>query len=746
MNLVEPDLPIQEIFEEKKERNFPKILDFSILILFSLLMSIVLSFQKSYLIPELKLNETAKEDVIAPFDFETIDAKATKARREEASKLINPVYLLDSYKYTFIESKIKDIFALGRDFLLRGEVKKERLAVELLKDGIKNLFEIEINPEILKFLVREKFDFALEQTVLNILRNAYDRGIFLTKMSVYNREGEIAIVTKDGKLKDVKVDEVLDFMSFKKYTEELAIQNGLREDSAKKITEFCSLFISPNLVYDEALTEQRKKEETERIYPVIMKIPKGKIILRKGDKVTPEVLEMLSVLKKKIGVPLPFHKFLLYFLIVLSGFVIALPFYRLFQNYELSPRKIQILFLSLLFFEILLLKSSLLFLENSKYKEWLPFSFPFFLAPLLISYLLDRKFAIFFTVLSIVPLAIFYLESSDILLYAFLTSFLSSTGANIYRKVERYSIIKVLTFIILPFNSLLILILSTLKGNFSGILPLLGGMFSGVISSLILAPLLIPLLEITFGILTEMRLVELGNSEHPLLKRMAIEAPGTYHHSLIVASLAEQAARAIGANYNLVKVAALFHDAGKIEEPQYFIENQEKDFNIHDKLTPEKSSSIIINHISKGVEILKKVKIPSIIRELVQQHHGESLIAPFYQKALLEMSKKEAKPQESLFRYQGPKPQTKEASILMLADAVEAASKSLPDWDPEKIRKMIDEIITKFLDDGQLDDSGLTIKDLYLIANSFYWTFIRFYKQRVPYPGFQFQKESLQIQ
>jgi len=746
VNLVEPDLPIQEIFEEKKERNFPKIIDFSILIIFSLLISIVLSFQKSYLIPELKLNETAKEDVIAPFDFETIDAKATKAKKEEASKLVNPVYLLDSYKYTFIESKIKDIFALGRDFLLRGEVKKERLAVDLLKDGIKNLFEIEINPEILKFLVREKFDFALEQTVLNILRNAYERGIFLTKMSVYNREGEIAIVTKDGKLKDVKVDEVLDFMSFKKYTEELAIQNGLREDSAKKITEFCSLFISPNLVYDEALTEQRKREETERIYPVIMKIPKGKIILRKGDKVTPEVLEMLSVLKKKIGVPLPFHKFLLYFLIVISGFVIALPFYRLFQIYELSPRKIQILFLSLLFFEIFLLKSSLLFLENSKYKEWLPFSFPFFLAPLLISYLLDRKFAIFFTVLSIVPLAIFYFESSDILLYAFLTSFLSSTGANIYRKVERYSIIKVLTFIILPFNSLLILILTTLKGNFSGILPLQGGMLSGVIFSLILAPLLIPLLEITFGILTEMRLVELGNSEHPLLKRMAIEAPGTYHHSLIVASLAEQAARAIGANYNLVKVSALFHDAGKIEEPQYFIENQEKDFNIHDKLTPEKSSSIIINHISKGVEILKKVKIPSIIRELVQQHHGESLIAPFYQKALLEMSKKEAKPQESLFRYQGPKPQTKEASILMLADAVEAASKSLPDWDPEKIRKMIDEIITKFLDDGQLDDSGLTIKDLYLIANSFYWTFIRFYKQRVPYPGFQFQKESLPIQ
>lgn len=746
MNLVDPDSTTHEIFEEKPVRNFPKPLDLAILIIFSLLIGLVLSFHKSYLIPELKLNEIAKEDLIAPFSFETIDVKATKAKKEEISRLVNPVYLLDSYKYTSIERKIKDIFSLGRDFLLRGEAKKERLAVELLRDGIKNLFEVEINPQILKFFVREKFDFTLEQTVLNILRNAYDRGIFLTKMSVYNREGEITVVTKDGKLQDVKIDEILDFISFKKYTEELAIKNGLTEDFARNIAEFCSFFISPNLVYDEALTEQRKREETERVYPVIMKIPKGKIIVRKGDKATTEVVELLSVLKKKIGVPLPFHKFLLYFIIVLSGFVIALPFYRLFQTYELSPRKTQILFLSLLSLDILLLKFSLLFLENSKYKEWLPFSFPFFLAPLLISYLLDRKFAIFFTVLSIIPLTIFYLENPEIILYVLLTSFLASTGTNIYTKVERYSIIKVLTLIILPFNSLLIITLTALKGKFSGILPFLGGMLSGVIFSLILVPLLIPILELSFGILTEMRLAELGNSEHPLLKRMAIEAPGTYHHSLMVASLAEQAARAIGANYNLARVSALFHDAGKLEEPQYFIENQEKDFNIHDKLSPEKSSSIIINHISKGIEILKKVKIPSVIRVIIQQHHGESLITPFYQKAVSEMSKKGTKPQESLFRYHGPKPQTKEASILMLADAVEAAFKSLSEWDTETIKKMIDEIITRFLNDGQLDDSGLTIKDLYIIANSFYRTFIRFYKQRLPYPDFQFHKEPLRIQ
>jgi putative nucleotidyltransferase with HDIG domain len=746
VNFVDPEIKFQEIIEERKKRKFPKTLDIIILITFSFLMGVLISFQKSYFIPELKLNEIAKEDIVAPFDFETIDKKATQAKREEASKLVNPVYILDSYKYLFVERKIKDIFSLGRDFLLRGEVKKEKQAVELLKEGIKNVFEVDINPEVLRFLVREGFNSNLEKTVLSILKEAFEKGIFLTKNSVYHKNGKITVVGENGELKDKGIDEVLDLISFKKYTEDLALKMGLKTDSVKKISEFCSIFISPNLVYDEALTRQRINELSERIYPVIVKIPKGKPIIKKGEKITQDDIELISLIKKKMGVPVPIKKLVLYFSILLLGSAIFIPFYNLFQVLEVSPRKIQILFLSLIFIEIFLLKSFKIFLEKNISMEWLLYYFPFFLAPLLISYLLDRKLAILFTLFSLIPITIFYIESPELILYAFLTSSIASNGANIYGKVERYSILRVITFIILPFNALLIIILTALRGNFSEILSLIAGMLIGCIFSIVITPILIPLLELSFGIVTQMRLVELGNSEHPLLKRMAIEAPGTYHHSLMVASLAEQAARAIGANYNLVKVSALFHDAGKIEEPQYFIENQEKDFNIHDKLTPEKSSSIIINHISKGIEILKKARIPSIIRELVQQHHGESLIAPFYQKALLEMSKKEAKPQESLFRYQGPKPQTKEASILMLADAVEAASKSLPDWDPEKIRKMIDEIITKFLEDGQLDDSGLTIKDLYLIANSFYWTFIRFYKQRIPYPGFQFQKESLPIQ
>ncbi len=746
MRFVSSEVNVQEIFEEKKRRNFPKIFDFLILIFFAIFLGAIISFQKSYIVPALEPDEISDVDVVAPFDFEAIDKVATQEKIEEEANLVNPVYLLDYYKFSLTERKIKDIFALGRDFLLRGEVKGEKLAVQLLRDGIRNVFEVEINPELLKFLIKEKFDFEIEDTILSVLKRAYDKGIFLTKTSAPNRNGMISIISKDGKLKNINVDEALDLVTFKKFIENAASSGGLEPFEVKNISEFCSLFIAPNLIYDEALTEQKRKEAQERVFPVVMRIPKGKVIVKKGEKVTQKEAEIISLLRKRIGVPFSFSNFLFCFMMILPGGIIAFPFYNLFPFFEVSSRKRHILFLALIFLEVFLIKSFSFLAEGSKYKESLNFAFPYFLFPLLISYLLDRKSAFFFTFLSIIPLSVLYFEKPEIIIYALLTSFLASAGANIYSKVERYSIMKVMILIILPFNALLIFLLSYAKNNLSSIFPILLGMLSGVVFSLIFAPILIPLLEITFGILTEMRLAELTNSEHPLLKRMAMEAPGTYHHSLMVASLAEQAARSIGANYNLARVSALFHDAGKLEEPQYFIENQERDFNIHDRLSPEKSSSIIINHVSKGIEILKKFKIPPIIREIVQQHHGESLVVSFYQKAVSETEVKGGKPHEKLFRYAGPKPQNKEASILMLSDAVEAASKSLSEWDSETMGRMIDEIITKFLEDGQLDESGLTIRDLYLIAYSFYNTFVKFYKQRVPYPGFEFKKEPLPIQ
>ncbi|MGQ9618439.1 MAG: HDIG domain-containing metalloprotein, partial [Candidatus Aminicenantia bacterium] len=483
-----------------------------------------------------------------------------------------------------------------------------------------------------------------------------------------------------------------------------------------------------------------------KVYTILIKVSIGKIILKKGEKVSQEDFQIISALKKKIGVPLPFQRFLFYFFVILSGFLMALPFYRIFSFFDISPRKRHLLFLTLIFFEIFILKLFSYFSDGLKHKDLLTFAVPFFLFSLLISYLLDRKAGIFFTFLNIIPLTIFYLEKPKLILYAILSSFLASAGVNIYSRVERYSIIKFIILKILPFNAFLIFILSWAGNNFSDFIYMLGGMFLGIVFSLIFAPILIPALEISFGILSEIRLAELGNSEHPLLKKMAIEAPGTYHHSLMVSNLAEHAVRAIGANYHLARVSALFHDMGKLDEPSYFIENQEKDFNIHDRLSPEKSSSIIINHISKGIEILKKARIPSLIREIVQQHHGESLIALFYHKALSETESKGGTPHESLFRYPGPKPQSKEAGILMLSDAVEAASKSLSEWNPETIKKMINEIITRFFEDGQLDESELTIKDLYVVASSFYNTFIKFYKQRIPYPGFEFQKDQLPIQ
>ncbi|MGQ9619345.1 MAG: hypothetical protein ACUVUG_10345, partial [Candidatus Aminicenantia bacterium] len=265
MNFIDPELNIQELLENRERKSFPKIFDILILVVFSLSVGLTISFQKSYIIPDVKFNEIAKEDIIAPFDFETIDYKATEAKKAEASRLVNPVFYLDSYKYYLAEKKIKDIFSLGRDFLSRGEIKnKESLAVQLLRDGIRNVFELDINPEILRFLVREKFDFGLEQIILSLLKNAYDKGIFLTKTSVPNRDGKITIIYGDGKSKEAKIEDSLDFVSFKKFIEDEAKSSGLEENVAKKISSFCSIFIFPNLVYDETLTENKKREAVEK--------------------------------------------------------------------------------------------------------------------------------------------------------------------------------------------------------------------------------------------------------------------------------------------------------------------------------------------------------------------------------------------------------------------------------------------------------------------------------------------------
>ncbi len=259
------------------------------------------------------------------------------------------------------------------------------------------------------------------------------------------------------------------------------------------------------------------------------------------------------------------------------------------------------------------------------------------------------------------------------------------------------------------------------------------GFLGGFVAALAVLGIL-PLMEWIFGYTTNIRLLELANMNHPLLKQLLLEAPGTYHHSMVVSTMAETAARNMNANPLLARVSAYYHDIGKITKAEYFIENQSYEENKHENLTPSMSSLILMSHVKDGVDLARQYKLGSKVYDIIQQHHGTGLIAFFYQKAKDQENREMEQVEEETFRYPGPKPQTKEAALVMLADAVEAASRTLSQPTPARLQGMVQRIINNIFTDGQLDECELSLKNLHQIAKSFNTILSSIHHQRVEYP------------
>jgi cyclic-di-AMP phosphodiesterase PgpH len=269
---------------------------------------------------------------------------------------------------------------------------------------------------------------------------------------------------------------------------------------------------------------------------------------------------------------------------------------------------------------------------------------------------------------------------------------------------------------------------------------------NGIVTAMIVGGAL-PLLEHLFQVTTDVSWLELSDLNHPLLRRMTIEAPGTYHHSLVVANLAEAAAEAIGANATMCRVCAYFHDVGKLVKPEYFTENMSFQRNPHDDLAPSMSALIIISHVKEGVDLALKHKLNQRIIDIITEHHGTSLVYYFFQRALQQQEDARAggkimnireedipEVEEESFRYPGPKPQTKESAIVSLADIVESASRSLEKPTPQKVEQLVNELIEERIADGQLDECDLTLGELRIIAERFRFTLMTMLHTRIAYP------------
>lgn len=430
------------------------------------------------------------------------------------------------------------------------------------------------------------------------------------------------------------------------------------------------------------------------------------------------------------------------FLIIITVFYI---FYRDIKRYKplyLKDHKMMVLLGLLVVFTLLLAKlfSYLHFglhrglnLPEGMYYIY---GIPIPLGAMLVSLLFDFHTAMIFSV-TIGLITGIWFDNPYYTLYVFIGSLTASFS--VVRCKKRSAIIKAGFYVSLV-NILLVSIIHIAKGSFFDLSILPALLFVGVSGVLISAivSVVLPLIEMTFDITTDISLLELLDLDQPLMRQLMITAPGTYHHSVIAGSLAEAAAEAVGANALLARVSAYYHDIGKIKMPEYFVENQTSSINKHDKLTASMSSMILISHVKEGVELARQHKIPRVVCDIIQQHHGTSLIAFFYKKAIETAG--EQLPSEEAFRYPGPKPQTRVAALVMMADAVEAASRTLDDPTPARISALVDRIINNIFLDGQIDECELTLKDLSIIKSRFTYILTSIFHRRVQYPVIETKK------
>jgi putative nucleotidyltransferase with HDIG domain len=358
---------------------------------------------------------------------------------------------------------------------------------------------------------------------------------------------------------------------------------------------------------------------------------------------------------------------------------------------------------------------------------------------MLVSLLFDFHTAITFS-FAVSLLTGLWLQDASFTVYAFVGSI--TAAFSVIRCKKRSGILKGGGFIIAANVITLIIILLfrgelfTIKAPPAILFSALCGMSVAAVVSLIL-----PVIEYFFKVTTDISLLELLDLNQPLMKNLMVTAPGTYHHSVIVGNLAESAAEIVGANPLLARVSAYYHDIGKIKMPEYFVENQSSTVSKHDKLTPHMSSMIITNHVKEGIELARTYKLPEPIIEIIEQHHGTMLISYFYQKA--KEREGNGTPAEQDYRYLGPKPQTRVAALVMMADSVEAASRVLADPTPARIASLVDRIINHIFLEGQLDECELTLKDIHEIKKRFTYILTGIFHKRVDYPGFDFSNEGL---
>lgn len=692
-------------------RNFftdPKVQKvIGVLVFFSITITILFSnFSPNQL--SLKPDEVATRDVQSNVTTVVIDEKKTAELKEQAASKVQKVYQEDNYAISNAKAEVNSFYSNLNNVLKSEAENKEEVIKKILEGAVagKSFKPAISSHELARYILQTGSDdlSEIQQVSWSIIYNAMQKPI---------TEEAFASTLE-------QIEKEID-----------ALPYTLQAKEIMKITAFG--FMRPNMIYNKEATEKAIKEATEAVEPVQKTIKAGEIIVREGDRVTGEqisILEQLGIQRSK-SYPLTLVGAAIF---VLITFWLIIEFLRRYYKeiYESSPL---LLLLGLIFILILLITRFLTIMkigDKPELNNLMGYAAPVAAGSMLIAILLDNRLAYFMTM--VMALYVGLLTEGNQLFYAVVAFVGGTVGVfRVYKLSQTSDLAKAGIYIALA-DILTIITLIFISGNVSLSLVFTGiaiGTVNGLLSAVLMIGAL-PYLETAFSITSMIRLLELSNPNHPLLRRLLLEAPSTYHHSLMVGNLAEAAAESVGANSLLVRVGAYYHDIGKLRRPEYFIENQRGGENPHEKIAPALSALIITSHVKEGLELAREAKLPGVIMDFIEQHHGTSLARYFYNRALEEHEQGQVS--EESFRYEGPRPQSREVALVMLADSVEAAVRSLSDPTPEKIKKMVHKIVKEKLDDGQLELCELTFSDLNIAAETFCKVLDGIYHKRIEYP------------
>ena len=654
---------------------------------------------------DIVLGQKAPADIYSPKDIE--DRWTTDKLKEKASESVELIYSFEPAVHVEVKNDIQDFFNLLYQ-IREGDLRDTQDGLE--EDG-KLLDQEEMTYE-------EKEQILDEENHLNLNKDHLKTALTAPLDKLNYLETYIYEIVAQNMNKGIKVE---DLQGEKSNIKEYIVKLEDFDDNLKELAiSVIYATIRPNMFFDIDATERLRNDAIESVERVMIK--KGDNILKEGDIVTSDKLELL----RELSILTDVNKidFIFYLGIFSTSLLveILLVAYMYVFNREILGEVDKLVMVYLIIMGTLVIAKALSMISI--------YLMPVAASAMLLAMLIEPRFAVLVNICISILTSI--ITGNDI---TFIVMAIMGGTAGVFTIVnmQQRSAIFVSGLMVSFFNIIAIIGLGFI--NSSEVVKVLIFGFYGLVNGLICSILTLgtlPLWESIFGIVTPLKLVELFNPNQVLLKKLLIEAPGTYHHSIIVGNLSEAAADAVGGNPLLARVGAFYHDIGKIKRPYFFKENQLTSENPHEKLAPSLSSLIITGHVKDGMELARKYKLPRAVRDFIEQHHGDTLVAYFYHKA--KTAENGENVEEHSFRYMGPKPQTKETAIVMLADSVEAAVRSLSSPSKDKIEKLIYKIVEDKLQDGQLDECDLTLKELEIIKKSFVKVMLGIFHERIEYP------------